>query len=262
MKRIIQTFKRLNRLPFPFTVCHYTALGHVGRLLKDNELRSKESWQILRDEHPRYRIPKDREEWLRDLSLKKDGQDDKLQDRVKEFASLVEAEGIKTVYSIGTGGGVFEYYLKKQLPSIKIVASELTQESVNRLRKVFTECDVVERFDALNAEHWKRIGLDHNAVVFIYRNEREFSDDDWRKMFLYMNEAGIQKIFLGIMNMLTILSLVQEKIRNIKYRISGKTVTFVGYLRSHSRFRTFWSDVYNEEEIRFQNCRGIYLTKI
>ncbi|MDP3996362.1 MAG: hypothetical protein Q8P86_01560 [bacterium] len=261
MNLLIRPLKYINSLPFPVTVRHYASFGHIGRRLKDGELRSKESWQTLRDEHPRYRIPQDRETWIHELSLNKDGQDDKLQERINAFVALIEKEGIRTVYSIGAGGGVFEYYLKKRLPYIKIVASELTQMGVDRLRRVFIECDTVERFDALNAEHWKKIGSDPEGVVFIYRNEREFSDEDWRKMFRYMDEAGVQKVFLGIMYMLTVSAFVQEKIRNLKRRFRGESVTFVGYLRSHEAFRTFWEDRYNEREISFPNCRGLYLTR-
>lgn len=262
MDRILHILKYINRLPFPVTVRHLTSFGDIGDLLKDGELRSKESWQVLRDKHPHYRIPEDRETWLKELSLSKDGQDDKLQKRIDAFASLIKEEGIKTVYAIGAGGGVFEYYLKKRLPHIKIIASELTQESVDRLRRVFIECDVVERFDALNAEHWERIGADKDGIVFIYRNEREFSDEDWRKIFLYISKADVRKVFLGIMYMLTVSAFIQEKIRNIKHRLHGESVTFVGYLRSHDTFRSFWKGKYKEREISFPNCRGLYLTRI
>lgn len=262
MNRIVHILKYVNRLPLPVTVRHYASFGDVGGLLKDGELRSEESWQVLRDKHPRYRIPEDRETWLQELSLSKDGQDDKLQERVESLASLIEKEGVKTVYAIGAGGGVFEYYLKKRLPHIKIVASELTQKGVDRLRRVFIECDVVERFDALDVTHWRRIGADPDGMVFIYRNEREFSDEDWRNMFCYMHEARVQKVFLGIMYMLTVSAFVQERARNMRRRFRGESVTFVGYLRSHEMFRSFWKGKYKEREIDFPNCRGLYLARI
>lgn len=262
MNQAIRALKYVNSIPFSFTIKHYVALGHTGSPLKDRALRSAESWQILRDEHPRYLIPKDREAWLQELSLKKDGQDSRLHDRVSEFAALLRREGIKTVYSIGSGGGVFEYYLKKELPSIRIVASEPTEDGAERLRAVFTECDKVEIFDALNEDDWKHIGGDQDGIVFIYRNEREFSNEDWRKMFQYIHEAKVQRVFLGLMNMLTILAFAQEKFRNTLYRIHGTPLTFVGYLRSQYTFRTFWYNMYRDREINFPNCRGLYLTII
>lgn len=262
MNQITRGLKYINSLPFPFTIKHYVALRHTGNPLKDGALRSTESWKILRDEHPRYKIPKDRNEWLQDLSLKKDGQDSKLTERVTEFASLLKREGVKTVYSIGSGGGVFEYFLKKELPSIKIVVSEPTTDGVERLRTVFTECDRVELLNALNENDWKKIGGDPDGIVFIYRNEREFSNEDWQKMFQYMHSAGVKRVFLGLMNMLTMLSFVQEKIRNIKHRISGTPLTFVGYLRNYYTFKSFWYNMYRDQEIDFPNCRGLYLTRI
>lgn len=259
MKPITQALKYLNSLPFPITVKHYVSLEHQGSPLKDGTLRSKESWQILRDEHPRYRIPKNRETWLEELSLKKDGQDVKLQERVKELGALIKREGIKTLYSIGSGGGVFEYYLKKQLPAIKIFASEPTVEGVERLKSVFIECDKVEVFDALNENDWKKIGEDPNGMVFLYRNEREFSNEDWRKIFKYMHSAGVKRVFLGLMNMLTFLALLQEKFRNIKLRLKGVPLTYVGDLRSRYTFRSFWYNMYRDQEINFPNGRGLYL---
>lgn len=259
---MLKFLKYINSFPFPFTVRHYAQLGPAGKHLKDGVLRSKESWQILRDEHPRYRIPADRETWLSELSLKKDGQDSELGARVNEFVLLLEKENIKTVYSVGSGGGVFEYFLKKRLPRIRIIASEPTQEGVNRLKKVFIECDTIEFFDALDSEGWERVGSMEDAIVFIYRNEREFTDNEWRKMFRDMRAAGVKKVFLGLMNMLTMLAFVQEKLRNISLYFHGTPATFVGYLRNHAAFRSFWKGIYKEHEVYFPNCRGLYLTKI
>ena len=175
------------------------------------------------------------------------------------MAQLIEKEGIKTFYSIGAGGGVFEYFLKKRLPNLKIIASEHTQEGVERLRNVFLECDKVEFFDALDGVGWERIGKDPDGLVFIYRNEREFSDSQWRAMFIAMHKAEVKRVFLGLMNMFTLLAFVQEKIRNIKHRLKGEKLHFVGFLRSQSTFRSFWKGLYTDKEVLFPNCRGIYL---
>ena len=194
---MIKILKYINSLPFPITVKHYVSFGVADPYLQDvhGEEDAKKRWQVLRDTHPRYRIPRDRETWLKDLSLRKDGQDDKLPERVEALATLIEKEGIRTFYSIGAGGGVFEYFLKKRIPSLKIVASEYTQEGVERLRNVFLECDKVEFFDALNDISWGKIGEDKDGMVFIYRNEREFSDKQWRQIFRAMHKAGVKRVF-------------------------------------------------------------------
>lgn len=260
---MIKFLKYINSLPFPITVKHYVSFGVADPYLKDvhGEQDAKKRWQVLRDTHPRYRIPKDRETWLKDLSVKKDGQDDKLPDRIKAMASLIEREGIKTFYSIGSGGGVFEYFLKQKLPHLKIAASEHTQEGVQRLKDVFLECDRIEFFDALNDESWKMIGNDPDGLVFIYRNEREFNDRQWRQMFIAMHKAGVKRVFLGLMNMLTFLAFIQEKIRNLRHRFRGEKLHFVGFLRSRYTFRSFWKGLYTDTEVNFPNCRGVYLKR-
>ncbi|MDP2705040.1 MAG: hypothetical protein U1D31_01235 [Patescibacteria group bacterium] len=261
---MIKILKYINSLPFPVTVKHYVSFGVADPYLENihGEKDAVRRWQILRDKHPRYRIPKDRETWLKDLSLRKDGQDDKLPERVEALATLIEKEGIRTFYSVGSGGGVFEYFLKKRIPSLKIVASEYTQEGVERLRSVFLECDKVNFFDALNDISWVNIGADKNSIVFIYRNEREFSDKQWRQIFRAMHKAGVKRVFLGLMNMLTFLAFAQEKIRNLKHRFRGEKLNFVGFLRSRYTFRSFWKGLYTDTEIYFPNCRGIYLKRI
>ena len=256
-----KVLKYINNVPFPVTVRHLTSLGPVLSKLKDGELRSAESWQAMRDHHPYYRIPEDRETWLKDLFANKDGQDSKLEDRVRSFAELLEREGVKTVYSIGSGGGVFEYFLKKRAPHIKIVCSELTQEGVDRLRRVFIECDEVIVFDALNVESWKKVGADKDGIVFIYRNEHEFTDDEWRIMMRSMHASGVTRVFLGLMYLLTILAYVQAKIRNTKKRLRGEPIVFTGYLRNYARFKSFWRGRYIDREVAFPNCRGFYLER-
>ena len=261
---MIKILKYINSLPFPITVKHHVSFGVSDKYLKGvvGEKDAKKLWQVLRDTHPRYRIAKDRDTWLADISIRKDGQDEKLPARVEAMATLIEKEGIKTFYSIGAGGGVFEYFLKKRLPRLKIVASEHTQEGVDRLRDVFLECDMVEFFDALDDSSWERIGKDPDGLVFIYRNEREFSDKQWRKMFVAMHKAQVKRVFLGLMNMLTLLAFVQEKIRNLKHRMRGDGLNFVGFLRSQYVFESFWKGLYTDIEIPFPNCRGIYLKLI
>ena len=260
---MIKILKYINSLPLPITVKHYVSFGVADKYLNGiwGEGDAKKRWQVLRERHPRYRIPKDRKTWLEELCLRKDGQDDRLTERVEALAKLIEKEGIKTFYSIGAGGGVFEYFLKKRIPNLKIVASEYTEEGVKRLRNVFLECDEVEFFDALDDKSWGKIGKDTEGVVFIYRNEPEFSDAQWRQMFAAMHKAGVKRVFLGLMNMLTFLAFIQEKIRNLKHRFKGERLHFVGFLRSQHTFRSFWRGLYTDTEVYFPNCRGIYLKK-
>jgi glycosyltransferase involved in cell wall biosynthesis len=180
---------------------------------------------------------------------------------VDAFAKLIESEGIQTVYSIGSGGGVFEYFLKKKVPHVKIIASEWKKAGAERLRHVFLECDEVIVFDALNPEDWKKIGADKNSIVFIYRNEHEFTDEEWHRMIRMMHEAGIMRIFLGIMYLLTIWAYVQAKARNVKKRLRGERLVFVGYLRNYAGFKRFWKGMYTDSEVPFPNCRGFYLKR-
>ena len=255
--------RRVNAMPFPFTIPYYVSYGLPNEKFEDGVMRSGDSWMVLRDEHPHYKIAETREQWLHDLTLDKDGQDAQLKDRVESFAQLLEREHISTVFSVGAGGGIFEYYLKKHAPHIKVIGTECTVEGAERLQRVCTELDSVEVFDALNKDSWKKLGNDPSSIVFIYRNEREFSNVQWQQIWDSMFEAKVQRIFLGLMWTLTIRALVQLQIRNIKKMLRGEKLTLTGYLRSLERIKFFWRDKYIlKEEIPFPTCSGLYLTRI
>jgi hypothetical protein len=254
--------RQLNHMPFPVTIRHYVSYGLPLQKFKDGVMRSGESWMLLRNEHPYYRIPDTREEWLRELTYKKDGQDEGLRDRVASFAALLEREGIRTVYSIGSGGGIFEYYLKKHAPHVKVIGTEYTKEGVERLRRVCTELDDVWFFDALQRESWKKLGNDKASIVFIYRNEREFSDADWKRIWESMYDANVERVFLGLMWTLTLRAWVQLRLRNLMKRLAGEKLIFTGYLRNLEGLRRFGKDKYAEKEsITFPTCTGLYLTR-
>lgn len=254
--------KVLNQMPFPVTIRHFVSYGLPQQKFKDGVMRSGESWLTLRNEHPHYRIAETREEWLKDLHLSKDGQDAGLKERVASFAALLRREAITTVYSIGSGGGIFEYHLKKHAPEIKVIGTEWTEEGVERLRRVCIELDDVLQFDALNPENWKQFGNDPSSIVFIYRNEREFSNSQWQSIWESMYAAHVERVFLGLMWTLTFRALVQLKTRNLLKRLRGEKLTFTGYLRNLRKLQRFFKDKYTEKEsIDFTACTGLYLTR-
>lgn len=258
----VSKLKQLNALPFPVTVKYYVAFNLPDVPFHNNTQWSGKDWHILRNKHPRYSISDTRESWLADLSLDKDGQDKWLMERVKSLAALLEREKITTIYSISAGGGVFEYYLKKLSPHVKVIATEYTTEGVERLRRVCTELDEVRVFDALDVEGWTQFGNDPASMVFINRNEREFSNRDWAQIFESMHKANVQNVFLGLMWTLTARALVQIKWRNFIRRLQGRKFTFVGFIRSFEGLRRFWKGKYSEKEfIDFPTCTGLYLKR-
>lgn len=253
--------RALNNLPFSLTIKHYVALGPLGEEV-GLSLRSAEDWHILREKHPRYRIPEDREVWLRELTLKKDGQDSQLQARVDALATLIEKEGITSFYSIGSGGGVFEYFLKKRLPHLRVIVSEPTAKGVERLKKVFLEVDDILELNALSKSTWEMIAKDTQGLVFIYRNEHEFTNSEWQHMINDMHTAGVRRVYLGLMYLLTVRAFLQMKVRNLLRRLRGEHLVFAGYVRNYVAFKKFWKGKYLDQETPFPGCRGFYLTHL
>jgi len=261
----LRPLRYLNSIPFPVVQKYYVALG-VGAEQLRGTLRGGEDWFVLRNKSSRYRIAQTREEWLKDLSTLDDsidGLDAALPERVESLARLIERAGIKTLFSVGSGGCYFEYHLKRRLPALKVVVTEPVPELVGHLKELFIEADSIEQFDALDARSWERVADMPACLVFIYRNEREFSDEEWRTMFGHMDAAGVERVFLGLMWTLTVLAFVFRKWNNLKARFRGRRVSFVGYIRNFRGLERLWQRHYVvAEEITFPACRGLYLKRI
>lgn len=99
----VEVLKYINRVPFRVTAKIYSASPReldLGVLFS-----SASGWDAMYTEHPSYRIPADRETWLKEMKDKKDGQDSGIQERVKDIVALLRMEGAKKIYSVGSGGG-------------------------------------------------------------------------------------------------------------------------------------------------------------
>ena len=143
-----------------------------------------------------------------------------------------------------------------------MIGTECTQEGVDRLRTVCSELDEVRVFDALDRESWKALGDDPKSIVFICRNEREFSDHQWQQIWEGMYAGRVERVFIGLMWTLTLRALFNLKVRNLKKRLRGEIMTLTGYLRSLEGLRRFWKGKYAEEEsIYFPTCTGLYLKR-
>lgn len=255
--------KYINSLPVPFTMKHYQVFGYSGSLFKDGELNSADSWDVLRESHPQFSVSKNRKEWIRacDMQIRKDGQDGGLLRRAEEINDLIKKEGITHIFSVGVGGAGLEYQIKKLNPSIHLVCSEFAPQNVALLKAVFEEADDIVEFDILNGD-WKEVKnkyLSKNSLCLMYRVDASFSDDEWQGIFQKMHDARIESILYIASSFLTILSICNRKWRELKWSRSKSYIVFSGYLRTKTRFLSYWNDLYIGTPYEFGGIKSFLL---
>jgi len=263
MKKILHY---INSLPFSFTMKHFQTFGDSASSLKDNSLNNVESWDALRESHPNFSIGETREGWLKasELKVKKDGQDSDLPQRARDIVNLLIRENISSIFSVGVGGAGLEYQIIKINPALPVVCSEYSPKTVSKLKAVFTEAKDVVVFDILNGS-WNEIKdkflRDDNSLLLMYRLDAGFTDEEWRKIFESMSDAGIERVLYIPTTLLTLLSIWNRKRRELKWFLGKMPVSFAGYLRSKRVFQTFWAGLYREESLTLGGLKGFYLKK-
>jgi hypothetical protein len=256
--------KYINSIPFPFGMRHYFAFDTVTPDLKDGELDSAESWDALRVAHPHFSISENREEWLCVArgEVKKDGQDGGMVARAKEVSEIISRLGITSVFSAGSGGAGMEYNIKKNLPDVRVVCSEYSPVAVELLRNVFIEADGVVQFD-MKMGDWKQVMADdpQKHLVLLYRVDIHFTDEELRKIFCDMHQAGVEHILIILCGVVTLRGVLNRLVRRLRWTLSGTHYSFAGHLRSEASFPPFWHDLYTSTPVTLIGLPGFLLTR-
>jgi hypothetical protein len=263
-RNIMTTFRAIRRyinsIPFPITAKQYYPFHEFAAELKDKELCSAESWDLLRTKHPHFIIPSNRNDWLKSLRDHKDGQDGELETRAQEIASLARRRDITDIYSVGVGAAGLEYFIKKHEPSLRITASDYNPAGVERLQQVFTECDAITRFDMMEQD-WRSMGGGMaNALVLMFRLEPHFSNRQWRSIFENMAHSRVQSILFIPHRIMTFLYYYELRKKNLRSLLSGDAPSFTGYIRNDKVYPRLWADHYVCENVVLGQLRAFFLS--
>lgn len=260
MSKLYKILKHINSIPFPLTMKYRYSFDKTNHLLKNGELSSPDSWDVLRLHHPHFSISTNRDEWLQasDSVIKKDGQDGALAKRANDVVSIIDRLEVTDLFSVGVGGAGLEYQIKKIKPSLHLICSEYSRVSVDILKKVFTEADSIIEFD-INNPDWS-IGIKNvdpkKQLCLLYRIDIGFSDDEFRKIFKNMHDSGIDNVLIIMCGRLTVLRLVNRFFEwlGFVWKSGFKKRAFSGYLRTTNIFESFWSPLYTTKEL---DCGGL-----
>jgi hypothetical protein len=253
-------------LPFPLTISHYHvfASGRAREGLKDEALDSPESWDALRESDPMFSIAQTRDEWVRvnEEAIRKDGQDERLRERGKDIASLLSQKGITTLFSTGSGGAGLEYHILKNLSGLKVVCSEYAPKSVELLRNVFTEAEVIQL--DITSTDWSSITARADAnttVCLMYRLDAGFTDRQWKDIFASLARAGVKQVLYIPTGFLTLRSLVSRLRLRLSWMLSGTPMVYAGHLRTKATFETYWQRHFTATEHVVGGMTGFWLTR-
>lgn len=252
----------LNHPPIRYTIRQYFTRHGQGDYLDEHSLDSAELWDALRDAHPNFEIPKDREAWLQMVAdeTNKDGLDGLLPERAEAVASLLDIHKIDAMHSLGVGSAGFEYQIKKRMPDLHLTVSEYAPQNVDVLKGLFHECDEIRRFD-LFGDAWQEYAEASSTVVMLNRLDPLFSNEQWTEAFDKMAQAGVIHILYIPAWILTVKSYLQAHRRHWGFRLSRTPSVFTGWARTRPVQVGFWSKHYSHTEHTLAGLQGFFLTK-
>lgn len=238
-----------------FTAKHFYNLAHISK-----NLLNKESLDVSRiNEKSPFHIPNNRDDWI-----KKGGQNPWLPDQAKTIVDFLKKEGVKKIISIGVGGAWLEYYIKKLYPQLHLTCSDCTPKAMERLKKNFIECDVIEEFDILKGQ-WKE-----NVFYLFYRVDTDLTKKQWKEVFSEMRRVRVKNILFIPSVLLTPKVFLRELKSYWRQKLlKNKPFSFVGYMRTKDALKELWKGDYKiKKEIQIKdsynkpNLVGFLLEKI
>ena len=106
---------------------------------------------------------------------------------------ILELKGISNkLFSIGCGKGILEWNLKKIVgDTVNLTVSDYASNGLERLKRVFTNCDNFCLFDMLGEDY---SAIDKGATVIIFRCTTEITIRQFKYVFKKLSERGIEKV--------------------------------------------------------------------
>lgn len=256
-------------IPWQLTIRHFYFFG-PGFFSKNEKLDTELNWQRLRSYHPFFKLPENEAAWAAqcERGVDKDGQDGCLPQKAVVLAQVLKDKVINDLISIGAGEACLEYHLRKIYPELKFILTEYTDDNVNVLKRVFKGAEVF-KLDALKID-WQQFAGKKNSVLFLFRIDASFTDEQLQQIFEKMHAAGVENVIYVPNLFLTFKFLLYEKARAFLNRLFGRELTFAGYFRTKKRSRQFWRGLYEEEDlnlcgaesIKRGGSRGVFLKRM
>ena len=144
--------------------------------------------------------------------------------------------------SFGCGKGILEWHMKRQAGDrIRVTCSDYTPQQLEKLKKVFVDCDSFLLFDMLEGDYSQ---VDKRATVIIYRCSTEFTYKQYRQIFKKMYDRGIETIVFVPTEIITIKQGLRRYKAYAKDLLKGRKLTFCGWNYLEKELVSMFDDYY------------------
>jgi hypothetical protein len=218
-----------------------------------SDLHSPAAWDALRESGAEsFSLSERRQSWL-DSFLDQAY----LRERARVIVGLCREQGLKRVFSIGSGIAAVEYFIKDDDPALHLTCTDYAPKATARLRSVFQECDDVFVFDMMRDE-WQ---LAPDTLYLLHRVDTELSDPEWRSCFERMATGAISPVLIVASELLTPEKRKRMRHIYLSRKLHRRPLTFSGYLRTRDAFKALWKRNYDTaHEMPIGDLEGFLLT--
>lgn len=232
---------------------HYYVFGDEGAFDDLN----KEAWDALRigNANPDFRFETSAEEYASACLKRTDCR--AVAEVVLDCLHIIGGESMQVV-SLGAGKGIVEWHLKHMAPDIRMICTDYAEAGVDRLRRLFVECDQVTTFDMLKDDYGR---FSKDSVLLMNRVSTEFDQFEWRRIFRSCRGAGIRHILYIPTEFATFRLKVAEAARHALRRILRRCDTFCGWLYGRRELELMMTAEYEICAFRRLGNGGVYMLK-
>ena len=211
----------------------------------DGGLEGASAWDALRTSgaEPSFGIPAARSDWESQCSQAF------LVERGAAIAEIAAGQGARGIVSLGVGGACIEYQIHLANPDLSLYLSDFAPETVRRLEQLFTEAASVSVLDVLRDE----LPSVSEAMTLLHRIDTEFTDEQLRRIFVRLREAGHPLVLVAPTGYLTARELVVEAGRRVATGTRLRRATAAGHVRTRAVYETYWRGLY---EVRSEGTLG------
>ena len=202
-------------------------------------LRRPAAWDAARSAPGAFALPESRADWERLADR------DDLRARARDVAAIVRTRGARTLCSHGVGTAALELAVHRADPSLHLVCTDYAPRTVERLRRLFPEAEVVLR--SLGDPD-----PPHADLHLMHRIDAELPDDEWRQVF-----ARLREPILFVPNtLLDIRGAVREIARGVMRR---RRVSSAGWFRNEAAMRSLWQEAFSDRRVDVGGAPGFLL---
>lgn len=211
------------------TVPHYYDFGPDRELVGDDLVRP-EAWDALRTQTDGpFAAPTTRE----DADAVADGHPE-IEARARRIDAWLAASGAATVASYGVGGATLELWLHRLAPERRLVLGEYAPQTVDRLRQVLPQAEVVRHDLLVDAPLEADVHL-------LHRVDTELETARWREVLARFAGARIIFVAAGSTDLRGALAELRKGRR--------RGATHCGWLRTPAALESLWRSTHDATPI-------------